>query len=70
MRPLHIAVLALASLAPLHSGHLHFVTDSVIGVVVGVVVVGLYILALRWTGSGRSDSHTDESRARDRRSNR
>jgi hypothetical protein len=68
MRPLHVAVLALAPLVPLHSGHLHLVTDSVIGVAVGVAVVGLYVLALRWTGGDRSEG-PGETRSRDRRSN-
>ncbi|WP_135362968.1 hypothetical protein [Halosimplex halophilum] len=61
MRPLHLLALAAASVVPVHAGHPHLVTDSVLGVAVGVVVVGLYVLALRWTGGGRGDRRTDGS---------
>ncbi|QLH79465.1 hypothetical protein HZS55_20155 [Halosimplex rubrum] len=55
MRPLHLLPVVAASVVPLHTGHPHLVTDSLLGVAVGVVVVGLYVLALRWTHDGRDD---------------
>jgi len=66
MRLLHLLPFAVAPAVPLHTGHLHLVADSVLGVVVGVVVVGLYVLALRWTDDGRDE----EGRSRERRSDR
>ncbi|WP_436923942.1 hypothetical protein [Halosimplex amylolyticum] len=69
MRPLHAGLLALAPLVPLHTGHLHLLADSVLGVAVGLVVVGLYLLTLRWTGGG-SDSEDGGSRDRRQRTNR
>jgi NhaP-type Na+/H+ or K+/H+ antiporter len=38
---------------PLHDTRLHVLVDSVLGVVVGVVLVALYIAALRRADSGR-----------------
>jgi hypothetical protein len=70
MRPLSPLALAVASAVPLHTGHPHLVTDSVIGVAVGVAVVGLYVLALRWTGDGGGDRQGDGARNRERQSNR
>mgnify|MGYP000539583326 CR=1 FL=1 len=70
MRPLQLLALTVASAVPLHTGHLHLVTDSILGVAVGVAVVGLYILALRWTAGGRSENADDGARNRERRSNR
>ena len=61
MRPLHVGVLTLASLVPLHTGHRHLLTDSIVGVVVGVTTVGLYVLALRWTAGERSGGRSDGS---------
>ncbi|QLH84455.1 hypothetical protein [Halosimplex pelagicum] len=45
-------------------------TDSLLGVAVGVAVVGLYVLALRWTGDGRTDGRDDGPRNREGQSNR
>jgi len=70
MRPLHLFPLVVASVVPLHTGHPHLVADSVLGVAVGVVVVGLYVLALRWTGDDRTGGRDQGSQDRERRSNR
>ncbi|WP_123537428.1 hypothetical protein [Halosimplex salinum] len=68
MRPLHAVPLAFSPLVPLHSGSLDHLAESVVGVVVGVVVVTLYLLALRWTGDG--GARRRDSGSRDSRSNR
>ena len=57
---MHVFALPPPVTALLHTEQLHLVTDSVIGVVVGVAVVGLYVLALRWTGRDQ-DSPPRES---------
>ena len=66
MRPLHLLPLVVASVVPIHTGHMHLLADSVLGVAVGVAVVVLYLLALRWAG----DSRDEGSQTRERRSNR
>ncbi|ELZ25049.1 hypothetical protein C475_10899 [Halosimplex carlsbadense 2-9-1] len=60
----------VASVVPLHTGRPHVVTDSVLGVAVGVAVVGLYVFALRWAGDDRTDGGDDGARNRESRSNR
>lgn len=59
MRPLYLVPLAFAPLVPLHAGPPRLLADSVLGVIVGVVVVGLYLAALRWTARDRSDTAGD-----------
>jgi hypothetical protein len=70
MRPLHLVPLVVASVVPLHTGHPHLVADSVLGVAVGVVVVGLYVLALRWAGDDRTGGRDQGPQDRESRSNR
>jgi len=70
MRPLHVAVLALAPFLPLHTGTLHLLTDSIVGVAVGIVVVVLYLLTLRWTTDGETAEQDATSDNREQRSNR
>ncbi|WP_415382506.1 hypothetical protein [Halosimplex sp. TS25] len=69
MRPLHTGPLALATLAPLHAGPPRLLSESVLGVFVGVVVVVLYLAALRWTGSDGPDTASEGTRNRDRGTN-
>ncbi|WP_459190979.1 hypothetical protein [Halosimplex sp. J119] len=69
MRPLHVAPLVFAALVPLHAGPPSLFSESVIGVVAGVVAVVLYLAALRWTGSDRQDTSAEKARNRDRGTN-
>jgi len=52
---LHVVPTWLGSVVPAHTGHLHLLADSVLGVAVGLVVVGLYLAVLRWADGDRGD---------------
>lgn len=70
MRPLSAVPFVLASLVPFHSGGPDALAGSLVGVVAGLVVVGLYLVALRWTGDEDAERWERASGNRDRRSNR
>lgn len=52
-----------AAVAMFHTGDLHLLVDSVLGVVVGVVAVGLYVLALRWAAGDETTTDGQRSNA-------
>jgi hypothetical protein len=70
MSVLHVVPPLFAPFLPAHTGHLHLLADSVLGVAVGVVVVGLYLAVLRWSEGDREGSQDDQHRNGERRSNR
>lgn len=68
MRPTALALVTATVLAaPLHAGPDHLLTDSVLGIALGLAVVAAYLLGLRWLDSAGTDSGTERYRDRDRR---
>jgi|GEM_PF-1791167 len=70
MRPFELTVAATLAVGPavgvplhggpLHDTQLHLLVDSMLGLVVGVALVGVYLLVLRRTDGSR-DGDTEES---------
>lgn len=69
MPPLHVTPAALEPFVPAHSNHMHILADSILGVAVGVVLVGLYFVALRWTNDRDGRDVTDTASGREPPSN-